>query len=189
MSKINKKWLFIILLSIVGIIGLVYFIFFRGGSTSEESSEITPTVIVEEEPTPTPEESINKEEVKIKVLNGSGLVGEAGKVQKILEGLGYKVESTGNAGSYDFKETTIQTKEKVPLSVLNAIKRALETDYTVTTSQLDSDNDSDIIVTIGARKVPATPTTQLTPTGKITTSPSPTSGTTTTPSPSPTKGA
>lgn len=157
----NKKWLGIITLVLVAIVGVVYFMFFRGGSKKAEPTP-TPTAMVEEV-TPTTEPAIAKEDLKIKILNGSGVVGEAGRVKTILEKAGYKIESTDNAESYDHKETEIQAKTAVTSTVLDELKKLLEKDYTVTTSKLEKDNEVDIIVTVGSRINPPTSAPKATP--------------------------
>lgn len=117
--------------------------------TAEETS-ISPT----EAPTatPTPEE-VDKAEFEIKILNGSGIVGEAGRAQKLLEDASFKVASTGNADSYDYEETVIQAGAEVSDAWIEALTKELENDYTVkgTVEELDADADTDVVVIIGSK--------------------------------------
>ena len=68
---------------------------------------ITPTVIP---PTPTPTPNFKKEEVKIKILNGSGVRGKATEIKDILRKKGYAEILTDNADNFDFEITEIQVK-------------------------------------------------------------------------------
>lgn len=88
---------------------------------------------------------------KVSVLNGSGKIGEAGKVKTLIEKAGFKVATTGNADSFTYKETVVQVKASVAKSAVDALKKALEGSYKVTEgSALDSKSTSDIIITVGA---------------------------------------
>ncbi len=100
--------------------------------------------------TPTPTVVIKKEEVKIKVLNGSGVAGKAGEVKKILEKAGYSQILTGNADEFNFKITEIHVK-KSKVYLKTEIKKIL-TDYTSSFKEvfLDEKENSDVIIIIGA---------------------------------------
>ncbi|MBP7967246.1 LytR C-terminal domain-containing protein [Candidatus Woesebacteria bacterium] len=117
--------------------------------TAEETS-ISPT----ETPTatPTPEE-VDKAEFEIEILNGSGIVGEAGRAQKLLEDASFKVASTGNADAYDYEETVIQAGAEVSDAWIEELTKELENDYTVkgTVEELDADADTDVVVIIGSK--------------------------------------
>ncbi len=87
----------------------------------------------------------------LSVLNGSGRIGEAGKVKTLLEKAKFKVSYTGNAKSYDFEKTQLQFKESVPESVRNTLKSTLQSGYEVEVGEtLNSKNVYDIVVTVGA---------------------------------------
>ncbi len=75
-----------------------------------------PTPIV----TPTP--AVNKKELEIEILNGSGIAGVASTLKTLLEEKGYTVAGTGNAANYDYAQTEIQVKadKSAFLSVLQA---------------------------------------------------------------------
>lgn len=188
-SSSRKKWLIIIVTALLLGAGVAGFFYMR--SSSSETATVTPTPApIEQEPMPTEEPTVNKEDLKVKILNGSGVVGEATKVKTLLEGADFVVDSTANADNYDYKTTEIQVKSTVSSSVTNELSELLETDYTVDTAELDDSEDVDIVVIIGVRKNAPTakPTSgETSVTTKPTTSVvSPTTGTTT-PSPTPTK--
>jgi len=62
-------------------------------------------------PTPVPNSEtrsrLSSEGARIEVLNGTNVKGLAGRTQSYLNGLGYKVVATGDAGRYDYNETVI----------------------------------------------------------------------------------
>ena len=68
----------------------------------------TPAPTEQPMPTATPTPVVAKTTLKIQVLNGSGIAGEANKMKALLEEKGYTVEGTGNAKSYEYEQTEIQ---------------------------------------------------------------------------------
>src|SRR3989344_4837516 len=69
-----------------------------------------PTVSETTSPTPTATPEVDLEKYDVKILNGSGIAGEAAKARSLLEKAGFKVSSTGNASNYNYTKTIIQTK-------------------------------------------------------------------------------
>lgn len=69
---------------------------------------ITPTVVPL---TPTPTPNFKREDVKIKILNGSGVKGKATEIKEILRKKGYVEVLTDNADNFDYKITEIQVKK------------------------------------------------------------------------------
>lgn len=178
MTGSKRNWIIISIVIVIAIIGFVYFMFFRGGSGGTSQVSPTPTFFEEEEPTPTPERESNKENIKIRILNGSGIVGEAGRVKTLLEKADFVVESTDNADAYDHKETDIQAKAKIDTPVIEELTGILDDDYTVSSSELGDSEEVDIIIVVGARKNPPTAVPKATPTGGAV---APTSSTTSAP--------
>lgn len=89
---------------------------------------------------------------KVSVLNGSGQIGGAGKVKSLMENAGFKVGSTGNAASFNYTDTMIQTTDKVSAEVVAVLKKALSKDYSVEVGKaLASDSKWDIVVTVGSK--------------------------------------
>jgi hypothetical protein len=110
-------------------------------------------------PSPTPEpveeEVIEEPELervnlKLQVLNGSGEKGVAGEAQEYLEGLGYEDIKIGNAKEFDYEETQIEIKSEKE-EYLKMLRQDLEGEYTLAddTATLDEDSDFDAIVIIG----------------------------------------
>lgn len=87
----------------------------------QSPAAVIPTAITTPSPTPTP--VLNRSDLTIRVLNGSGKRGVAGELAKYLEGLGYSVSLTGN--------TNIQSGSKLRL------KSGIEIYREVLTSDLE----------------------------------------------------
>ena len=96
---------------------------------------------------PTP--SIKKDELKIKVLNGSGTRGKANEAKDLLKEKGYQEILTGNADNFDYEQTELQIK-KSKSSVATTIKNDLKENVTsFKESVLDEDEAADIVIIIG----------------------------------------
>lgn len=181
----NKKRIVIVIvvLIIVAVIG-AYMIF-----RQNEKPKSTEVVVTEkkEEPTPTEKPKINKESVKIQVLNGTGTPGQAGKAVEVLKEAGYNADNikTGNAEDYNHKVTTLTAREGFA-DVAKDIKESLDKIFDnveIEASNLKEDSDFDIVIVTGGKKFAEnTPTPKPTTSGISPTS-NPTISTTLTPSP------
>lgn len=166
------RWIAIIL--VLGLLGFAGFSVFRAqeGSTEEE---VVPTPTIEEVPTetPTPEPEgsptptskptatptkaptstpVPTKGLTLKVLNGSGTAGEAGRAADFLRDLGYAVQSTGNADNFDYESTEIQiTAAKENL--LASLKKDVEGKYSVGTTSaiLSSSEGVDVVIIVGKK--------------------------------------
>jgi hypothetical protein len=73
-------------------------------------------------------------------------------LKNIIEKVGFKVASVGNADNFDFKDTLIQVKPSVAADVVAKLKSALANNYSVKIGdQLDPDSSYDIVITVGAK--------------------------------------
>ena len=138
-------------------------------------------------PSPTPTPIINKDSVKIQVLNGTGTPGQATKVAVTLKNAGYNLDNMKTGNSPDNLTTSSITSKAGFESVAVDMKTVLSSDFPdieVSSSPLDISSEFDIVITTGGQKYVA-PTATPTPTGNDTPTPTPTS-TTDTPTPTPT---
>ena len=115
-EKSSYLWIIIPTALLVGALVGGLITYFSGISRlSKEDQTLAPSATVEPaiEPTPTasPSSSLKREQIKLQVLNGSGISGFAGKAKTYLEGLGYKDVMTGNAKTSDFTNTVISVKD------------------------------------------------------------------------------
>lgn len=116
------------------------------------------TLIPQNKPSPTPQPTqtpiptplIKPEEIKVKVLNGSGVAGKAAEVKEILKKIGYEQIVTGNADNFDYEITEIHVK-KTKEYLLDRIKKDLS-EYTNSFKQdlLDEKENVDLLIIIGA---------------------------------------
>lgn len=110
-------------------------------SASTEEGEQTPTA------TPTPVQ-LERSDLSLTVLNGSGVAGAAGDVSEILEDLGYTVESTGNASKFDYTGITILiSEEKKDYSDL--LKKDLADEAKTIKVEVDDNLKADAEVIVG----------------------------------------
>jgi hypothetical protein len=171
--KAKSGRLVLLALALLILVGGGIFLFTRG--SKEKSQETTPTPTVEgtetfptEEPTTTPT-SIDKSDIKIEVLNGTGIAGEAAYLQGVLKNLGYSDISAGNADSQDETVTTVTFARSLSSSIVDEITKKLEAIYEDVESKTSSTQKSDVVIVTGLKKgvtpkPTSTPTTTITPT-------------------------
>ncbi len=108
--------------------------------TESEKPTGTPTPTKAVTPTKTnsvdPTTKLDRADLDIHVLNGSGVSGASKKMSDYLEGLGYNVIQIGNAENFDYEETEVQLKS-ASSKFLNLIKTDLGKEYTVGTATTD----------------------------------------------------
>ena len=127
-------------------------------------------------------------------MNGSGIEGEAGRAEELLNAAEFDIIGTDNADNYDYEETVIQAGDDVNEAWLDDLKSELSKKYKVQSSvdKLDTETDAQVVVIVGSfdqdgesmvKEEEATPT----PEEEEETTPTPTGEeeTTETPSPSP----
>ncbi len=173
-SGFNFGALFIFLLVLILLGGAIWFVFFRNQSEITTSDE-SPTPIVEEETiveTPTEAAAINKESIKIQILNGSGISGLGGKLQTALESAGYTSFEVGNADNYNYKTTVVAFSDTVSEDIKSDIKSNLEKLYGSVETKTGTSSKYDVVITIGYPKgytpSPSTSRTSATPSAEPT---------------------
>ena len=180
--------------ALIAIIGVVAALIAGGAILIQKSRSsqaiITPTpsfIEPTQEPEPTVEEDVDISTFKVKILNGTSVAGLAAKVQKQLEDVGFTVSGIGNADKKDYQQVVIQAKSTIPSSAVDKLKEAIGGTYTFgTQEELDDSEENDIVVIVGVKQTPVTPTSiQVTPTASATTAPT-SAQTTPTPTPTPT---
>lgn len=146
---------FVVLLIIAGVIAGLFFLGRSGQSVPEEEPAAVPTETVSVptvEPTPTiePTPDLDRADLSISVLNGSGTAGVAGDVADVLRDLGYTIADTGNADNFEYEGIVINISE-ADEDFLDVLQSDLEdsiTDKTVTAS-VSSDLNSGAEVIVG----------------------------------------
>lgn len=163
-EKKSKKGLIFIILLVFVLLGVAGWYLFGKKETSDSISDITPSPSFSEvTPTPT-EEPVDKSEIQIEILNGSGVSGEASKFKTILAELGYTNIEVGNASSSDYTVTEVTFKSSVPDEIQNEITDSLESIYAEVDVNNGSIGENDVQIIIGYKK-------GFTPTPKATSGP------------------
>ena len=132
---------------------LAAFLIVWGAKNFKEKKISLPTQIVQKPtptptstPTPTPTPSIKREEVKLKILNGSGVKGQAARLSTYLKDKGYKDIVVGNADNFDYETTIIRLKDnKFKNLLLEDLKELVESPQ-IETEKEDSLQDATIII-------------------------------------------
>ena len=159
MDEPKKKKLWIIIAVVVLVLILA------GGALWYFRENVLKQVFAPDKLTPTPTQAVptpatdsaqielDLSEYSIKVLNGSGIAGEAARVQGILEDEEFSVEEIGNADTADYEGTVIQAKEDVSEEFLDKLKELLEEEFILDASEeLEESEDVDVGIIVGSDK-------------------------------------
>ncbi|MEK7573859.1 MAG: LytR C-terminal domain-containing protein [Patescibacteria group bacterium] len=102
------------------------------------------------QPSPAAKPTIEKSAIKIQILNGSGVEGQAGKLSNLLQEAGYSNVTTGNISDFE-QRTTIMYKKLVPKDMLTDITDTIKNDFPDPTLQEASKSaEFDILITTGS---------------------------------------
>lgn len=158
-SGSGKKIVFIILgilVVVLSILGGVFYYVSTYGLPNQKKEVVVKketTQIPTPSPTPAEEELADLSEYKIQVLNGSGTVGEAGKVSDLIKEEGFEDVVAGNAEEYDYKQTEVSLGKTTPMGVYDAIVKAISDSYEVTkAAEFRHTSESyDAIIIVGSK--------------------------------------
>lgn len=145
----HKKFLFIVLIILAV---LILIIFGTKSSNLLNKPSPTPTPAPTEAPTPTPTVAPKEKGLlKVHVLNGSGVVGQAGQVKSSIVSLGFASSNitTDNADSTDHQGTTVEFGSVVSQSDRDDVIKTLKKTFTDVEQKDTSSSDYDIIITTG----------------------------------------
>lgn len=136
------------------------------------------------DPTSTPvptevEVEVDRAEIRISVLNGTGIPQEAGFLQGILEDLGYVEIEVANADDQTNTTAVVTFASDLPGQIVDEITDELEDTYnSLETEQSSSLDDFDVVIITGLREGQELPTPEpeeeATPTPEVELSPTPT---------------
>ena len=171
----------IILLLLVG--GVFFFVKSRGSQTEgSPQPTISEPTITEQTPSPTPQ--INKADIKIKVLNGTGTSGEAGLLKDKLTAAGYTSVELGNASRQDYTDAQVAFDSDVSQVVQDEVLSILKSTYKSVkeTSGVGAGFDVEIITGLRVGQT-AKPSATATPKPSVNPSASPTPTKTASPTP------
>lgn len=189
-KKPRKGLKIFIILAIVATAAIGGFLILQG---LNEETEILPSPTsssLVSEPTsespPVEEEKVDKKEVSIQVLNGTGIPKEGSFLQTELEKVGFADIKTGNAETKNATSAVVTFSNSLSKSIVNEITQKLEDIYKEVDTKTSTGLDFDVVIVTGVRKgatpkATATPTSKATATPSATTTPTPTSTPTATP--------
>jgi outer membrane biosynthesis protein TonB len=103
-------------------------------------------------PTPQAQEENNLSSYSVEILNGSGIKGEAGKVEGLLSDAGFSDTTASNASSYDYTDTQVALKAAVPDEVFTKIEETLSTYKIKRVDDLGDSSKYDVVITVGSSK-------------------------------------
>jgi flagellar basal body-associated protein FliL len=176
-GKSNKKKTAVVIAVVLILAALVGGIFML-----RQSKKTSPTkvAVVNQEPSPTEKPKIDKQTVKIQVLNGTGTPGQAGVAVADLVKAGYNLDNIKTANATDFNNTVTSLTARVGFeAIASDVSNALKTTFSevsIETTPFDEKSGFDVIVITGGKKAEVTPTTTVAPSQNP--SPSPTTTTT-----------
>ena len=154
--KRKALWVIVIFVFILLVIGGVWIYLSNASQKEEKKSETksssgpTPT---KTQPTAVASEEAKLDKYPIKVLNGSGIAGEASQLQEILVEGGFDVSETGNAENYDYTDTVIQAKKSIEKTFLEKVNTLIGKSYSLgKTEELSASDSSDVVVIVGSKK-------------------------------------
>ena len=181
--KFNKKAIIIVLIIIL-IVSALIFLLREPNIQIEPLPQSEPVVEETEDVTATPTSGLlNKDDIRIEVLNGTGIAKQASFLEEELGKLGYSDIETGNVdeGEYDATEVTYSTS--VDERVRGEIEEKLGQLYKEVKTKESTLKDFDIQIIIGLRKGQVLPTKTPSPLPTNKTTPTPTATTSATPTP------
>lgn len=145
-NKTGKILTLVFIVAIISSIAGGHFIYKKELAKVQNTQDIAAT------PTPTPVATIPLNKYSIRVLNGSGISGEAVKIKNILTSYGYNIVEIGNAPQ-NSNETSIQTKENIDETFLSDLKNKMATySANIKTEILQNSENVDIQIILGAIK-------------------------------------
>lgn len=155
-----------IILVLFLLVGL--FIFFKDlGSrsivTGEKEVNVTPTLTLTPQPTqiatpsalPTATASasaVKKSDLKVKILNGNGIPGDAGRFEKKVNAGGFTDTTTDTADVQGGRDTIVKMSARVTSVLKSEIQKIIDGDYVKVTYTTTLPSDSDIEINTGTRK-------------------------------------
>ena len=150
-----KTFLFIVLIAFL--LGISFFAgtyYASSGFSLGLKPAPTPVAV---QPTSPPENSeakaVDLEAYSIKILNGSGITGEAAKVKTALVEAGFKVAIVGNADRNDYTKTIIAAKKDVDEAYLKKLREVLGKSYSLEADSIlpeVASGEADVTITIGS---------------------------------------
>lgn len=146
----NQKYLFLVGAGIAGILLVVLLVKGIGGMKLGGSKPVSPMATT---PALTPVPEPKPGDFKVRVLNGTLVEGEAGRLASVIKDKGFEVTETKNATSAGFVATRLRTAADVPAKIVEAVKSALNSYESINLELLASDSAGVKIEIIIGKKI------------------------------------
>jgi hypothetical protein len=179
----NGKVLFLIVIILLILGGTTWYLMSSREETIEFTNDTVTPFATQETPTPIGEEKVDKDALKIQIQNGTGTPGDAGKLEKSLNSLGYTEISTGNASNYNYEAAEVTFGSDFPENYKEELMDALRSMYSSVEEGNASLGDNDAVLITGKAKGSSNAT--LTPTSRPSVTITPTRSSTITVTPTP----
>lgn len=182
-KKSKKKSLLLVLIILIVLATSLFFLLRspEDETSKPESEPLESQELSSPTPTPTPE-VVDRSEIKIEILNGTGIARQAALLKEKLEELGYTGIETANADDQTHQTTTVSYSPSIPNQIKDEIQAELEDIYQNVETETSASDKADIIIIVGLRPGQSLPT----PTPETKPSPTPEATDSATPSPTPT---
>ena len=159
-AKNNKKILLAIFAVLI-IAAVISFVFIKqkkqtvSPKKEAEITQVSPLPSPAEESTTAAEtEAISKEALKIQILNGSGIAGQAQDLADLLSADNFINISLGNSENKQDTSTTVSFKENVAETIRSSLVQQLEAIFEKVQVETLVESDFDIEITTGKLKTP-----------------------------------
>ena len=152
-EKSDRSWTWMLLAFVLGMVagGVGGFVLAKIQNSRTKSDQPVVEKVVTSTPSPSSAAVVpaDRADLKVQILNGSGVKGEAAKAKEYLEGLGYKDVKVGNADT-DAGLTVVEFK-KSAAKYVDTLTNDLSKKYKLGPNvNLNEDAEFDVIVTLGA---------------------------------------
>ncbi|MBI2337945.1 LytR C-terminal domain-containing protein [Candidatus Daviesbacteria bacterium] len=122
-------------------------------STGTESAELKSSTESAESKISTSSAVLDKDQLKVMVLNGTGIVGQAGKIKELLVKMGFTKIETDNAEGAKADNTIVVFSAAVGEDLREEVVDLLDENFDSVSTQDNADSDSaDILITTGKPK-------------------------------------
>lgn len=152
----NKNVFFYLVCGIVVVVLIAFFLYVFNlvkipyiSSTNPDDLTIKVLPTSEAFLSPTDVPSKDKNALTIQVLNGTGIVGQAGKVKSLLTSVGYTNIESGNSSTKDTVETQIEFSKGVSKEVRDEVVKILKSMFGSISTKESNEHAMDIVITTG----------------------------------------
>lgn len=123
----------------------------KKSATSASLDRREATSSASKEATKSAPKAVTKKDLKIRILNGSGVAGTADSARDFLTSKGYVVDSVGNADNFNYKKTVVQSKKSVG-SIIGLLTKDLDERYAISIGSTLTESESfDTLIIIGSQ--------------------------------------